>query len=89
MVTTFLKYFGKRYCKALEFKADSFSKNEIIDIPEPASTSTGQVRARETAANQGQGRQKGCGVCCFEVCGGGAREHEVGLSNSKWNAVNK
>ena len=49
----------------------------------------GHVRAQETAAKQGQGRQKGCGVCSFEVCRGGAREHELGLSNSKWNAINK
>ena len=47
----------------------------------------GQVRAQETAANQGQGRQRGCGVCHFEVCRGQATEHEVGLSNSKWNAI--
>ena len=65
----------------------SFSKNEITAIPEQASISMGQVRAQETAANQGQGRQIGCGVCHFEVCRGQAREHEVGLSYSKWNAI--
>lgn len=65
----------------------SFLKNENTAIPEPASTSMGQVSAQETAANQGQGRQKGSGVCHFEVCKGQAREHQVGLSNSKWNAI--
>ena len=51
-----------------------------------------QARARSAPGKQHQTKGKGeksSGVCRVEMCRGGAREHEVGLSNSKWNVIIK